>query len=175
MVKYFCQLNLNGGGDKGMLTDIHQWCNQNNEVIIDNVAYVQKNMIEASKLYYKGDRRRDVLWLALLNAKSYEELNEIASQLLTDEERLKLIKEVVSMALETYNLHEWQKEKFDEFFLNRAVKEARESSFKKGKKQTTVEIIKNMLDSGLNVKLISKVTHRSVDSVNAIKNSMDER
>ena len=70
------------------------------------------------------------------------------------------------------SIHEWQKEKFDAAIKKEREMELVEEGIAEGKEQTTIQMIKNMLKQSIDVSLISKITNKSVKSINAIKNTM---
>ena len=68
------------------------------------------------------------------------------------------MKDVINMSLEEFNLHEWQKEKFDEMIAYNREKYAKEEGIEKGRVDVLNETVKEMLKNKINIELISKVT-----------------
>lgn len=47
------------------------------------------------------------------------------------------------MSIENFNLHEWEKEKFDALILYKAEKKGVKEGIQEGKKETVIEMLKN--------------------------------
>lgn len=55
----------------------------------------------------------------------------------------KFTKVVIEMSIENFNLHEWEKEKFDALILYKAEKKGVKEGIQEGKKETVIEMLKN--------------------------------
>ena len=115
---YFYQLNLNTenksekiGGHTIVPYDIDA-----GKVYVTNDKTILKYFEFYYKLYYNepNKRTRDIVWLASLCAKSFTELYQMLNDVLDSKELNKFIRDVINMSLEDFNLHEWNKEIFDE-------------------------------------------------------------
>ena len=123
-----------------------------------------------SCLYYNEPKKRtrDVIWLASLNARSFTELYQILKGVLSNKELTKFLKDVINMSLEDFNLHEWQREKLDDLVAYNREQHA----MKTGIEQNTIDIVKELLKNNIEIDIISKVTKKSIDEINQIKNSL---
>ena len=54
------------------------------------------------------------------------------------------MKDVINMSLEDFNLHEWQKEKFEEMIAYNREKYAKEEGIKKDIEQNTIEMVRGV-------------------------------
>ena len=137
-----------------------------NEVFIDNQQIILKYLEFYYRLYYNEPKKRtkDVIWLAALCAKNFTELYQMLKQVLLEKELNKFMKDVINMSLENFNLHEWQKEKFDALL----AQQKEELAFSKGIEQNTINTIKEMLKNEASYEFISKVTHKTIEEIEQI-------
>ena len=102
------------------------------------------------------------------------------SDVLDDEVLKKFMKDVINMSWDGFNLHEWEKEKLDEMVaynreqqaLKDGIKQGIEQGIEQGIKQNIEQTIKEMLKNNLDLKLIAKVTNKSVDEIIEIQDSI---
>ena len=112
--------------------------------------------------------------MASLSSKTFTEMHEILSEVLSKKELNKFMKDVINMSLEDFNLHEWQKEKFEEMIAYNREKYAKEEGIKKDIEQNTIEMVKEMLKNDAEVEFISKVTKLSNEEIKKIEESMQD-
>ena len=141
-----------------------------NEVFIDNQQIILKYLEFYYRLYYNEPKKRtnDVIWLAALGAKNFTELYQMLKQVLLEKELNKFMKDVINMSLENFNLHEWQKEKFDALLAQQKEELAIEKGIAKGSEQTIINTIKEMLKNEASYEFISKVTHKTIEEIEQI-------
>ena len=142
-----------------------------NEVFIDNQQIILKYLEFYYRLYYNEPKKRtnDVIWLAALCAKNFTELYQMLKQVLLEKELNKFMKDVINMSLENFNLHEWQKEKFDALL----AQQKEELAFSKGSEQTIINTIKEMLKNEASYEFISKVTHKTIEEIEQIQKNIN--
>ena len=165
---YFYQLNLNTENKSEDIGEhkIVSYDLTTNEVFIDNQQIILKYLEFYYRLYYNEPKKRtkDVIWLAALGAKNFTELYQMLKQVLLEKELNKFMKDVINMSLENFNLHEWQKEKFDALL----AQQKEELAFSKGIEQNTINTIKEMLKNEASYEFISKVTHKTIEEIEQI-------
>ena len=113
------------------------------KVFSPNECMVVKNLEYCRKLYYNGNRDKDVIWLTALTAKSYREFYDLIIQILNEKNVKKLMEAVVNMNKDEFILHEWQKEKLDALVkyneLEAAKKEGKALGISEGKNLGIIE------------------------------------
>lgn len=123
------QLNLNPK-EKGITQGEHvivPYDLTTNTVFADNKIMVIKYLEYYKKLYYTyGNREEEIIWLAGLTAKTFTELYDIYSQVLTPEELDKLMEDVINMSKDYVPMCVWEKEKMDALVEYEIEKERRE-------------------------------------------------
>ena len=116
------------------------------------------------------------MWLVMLTSETFEELYELTGYIMNDKMRDKYIRKVINMSKDSFILHEWEKEKLDELVeyekRKNALEEGLEQGIEQGIEQNKLEVVKNMLDENLNIKLISKVTGLSEKEIIKIKEAL---
>ena len=165
---YFYQLNLNTENKSEDIGEhkIVSYDLTTNEVFIDNQQIILKYLEFYYRLYYNEPKKRtnDVIWLAALCAKNFTELYQMLKQVLLEKELNKFMKDVINMSLENFNLHEWQREKFDALLAQKKEELTIE--------KTTLTFIEEMLKNDTSYELISKVTHKSIEEIEEIHKNL---
>ena len=178
---YFIQLNLNTK-DKSL--------NYGEDVIVrysltNECIYMEQDKIFLKFLeYYRNLYYTDIdkldeggVWLAGLTSTTFVELFDIYSHILNDDELTKLLKDVIDMSMENFNIHEWNKEKMDELVKYNHYKDGKEVGFEsgliQGKKETLNNTVKEMIKNNASIEFISKVTKLSNTEIKKIEESMD--
>ena len=173
--KTFIQINLNAKDvkvDKGDAF-IVPYDIRNKEVYIKNNITILKYLEYYRKKFYNDNKlSRSDMWLVMLTSKSFEELYELTGYIMNDKMRDKYIRKVINMSKDSFILHEWEKEKLDELVEYEKRKNALEEGLEQGIEQNKLEVVKNMLDENLNIKLISKVTGLSEKEIIKIKEAL---
>lgn len=60
------------------------------------------------KLYYNGSREKDVVWLAFLTSKTFEEAEKILLNILGVSQVNEIMEEVINLNNNVVLLHEWE-------------------------------------------------------------------
>ena len=141
------------------------------QMFIKNLAYFRK-------LYYnQGERRKDVIWLTALTAKTFSELYELMKQVLEGSKLKRFMEAVVNMSRENFSLHGWQKERMDALVLECAKDYGRDEGREEGRTEglnegraigiheNKLETVKNMLKENIDIEVISRVTNLSLKDV----------
>lgn len=85
-----------------------------NEEIYDmNDITYNKYIVNYEKLYYNGDRNKEVVWLTALTTNKFEKLYKALSEILPEASVKNILMDVISMSNSNFNIHEWEKEKLD--------------------------------------------------------------
>lgn len=170
----------------------------NQDIFVKNKYMVLKYLEFYRNLYYTNHEKltESEMWLASLMARNFVELDEMLSYVLGDQDKNRLVSEVIRMNHWNFSLHEWEKEKLDELVRQeseRVDREEREAAIKKGIEegiqegkelgiqegkelgiqegieQHTKDIIKNMLMNDFDFETISKISGKSVDEIKQMK------
>ena len=158
----------------------------NNIISSDKVVKYSAYLEYYYDLYYNGNDRRSFseVFMASLMCKSYTELYDILSGILSEEKLNKLMRCVIEMTNEEliYNIHEWEKDKMEKLVeedtIFYAKKEGREAGIKEGREDGREEakenLIKNMLRENTDYEYISKITGKTIDEIKQIQSTMKE-
>lgn len=137
--------------------------NENKKIVIKYLAYYRH-------LYYnKSTKKKSDICLAALTAKTFSELEEMLSHVLTPKDKDRFIREVIQMSKEEFSLHEWEKEKLDALVESEKRKNAINEGIEQGSKQEKLAIAKNMLLKGIDVQTIVEVTNLSKEEIETLK------
>jgi predicted transposase/invertase (TIGR01784 family) len=174
---YFYQLNLNihkfkdNTGEK-MFT---MKDDKTNEQLLDNLKIIYKSLDYYTKLYYTNNRNvsKDVIWLALINTKTFDELEEMSKLVMREKDRNKFLKDVKNASQDKLILSEWEADKMAELVKEETIKYAKlegiEKGIEKGIEQNTISTIKSMLKNKIDYEIISKVTNKTIDEIKNIE------
>ena len=123
-------------------------------------------------LYYTNSEslKENEIWLAALTARSFVELNEMLSHILSDKDKKKIIGEAIRMSKDLINIHEWEKEKCDELVRLESKRVDREE----GIEQANVNMILSMLENNFDLETISKITKKSVSEIEKIQDKIKD-
>ena len=153
--KKIYQLNLNAKNKKNEPLDevATLYGLKNKKVITPNPKMILKNLDKYYKLYYNGDRRKHVVWLAMCKATTYTEVESMLTNILNTEKSKKFIKEVRFMCADDFVIHEWEKEKWDEYEkiqrYNAGLEKGEIKGIKKGRKEGLKEGIEKGRKEGI--------------------------
>ncbi len=149
------------------------------EIYTDHLQIVVKYLEFYRKLYYNEDvkLRESEIWLASLTAKTFSELKEMLSKVLTEAECERIIGDVETMSKDEFVLHEWKKDIMDDLVKREEERIYKAEGFaeghaegeSKGKKENSIEIAKNMLKENTDVDFISRVTGLSKEEIENLK------
>ena len=167
---YFIQLNLNTK-DKSLNYGedvIVRYSLTNERIYMEQDKIFLKFLEYYRNLYYTDVNKLDEggVWLAGLTSTTFVELFDIYSHILNDEELTKLLKDVIDMSMENFNIHEWNREKMDEL--------VKYNHYKAGKDETLNNTVKEMLKNNISKEIISKVTKLSDTEIKEIEESMKD-
>ena len=178
---YFYQLNLNTENKSEAIGEhkIVSYDLTTNEVFIDNQQIILKYLEFYYRLYYNEPKKRtkDVIWLAALSAKNFTELYQMLKQVLLEKELNKFMKDVINMSLEDFNLHEWQRDKFDALLAQEkeelAIERGLAKGIEQGIEQNTLKTIQMMLKKNMSIADIAEITEKSIEEVEKIANKKE--
>ena len=142
----------------------------------DNYYTILKYLEFYHKLYYTKSRKleRGELWLAALMSKSFSELYDILSKVLSSDKLKLMIEETKRMSLNDFNLHAWKKQEMDDLVIREGNRISREEGIEAGINYEKTETIKNMLKEKANYEFINKVTGKSIKEIKEIEKSMKD-
>ena len=153
--------------------------------IITNTIYVNNDITYIRYLdYYRNlyYNNKDIeleesdYWLVMLTANSYVELNEILSKFLSDELRIRIVKDVIKLSSDEMIFDEYEQmigEKMVDYEDElRAKEEGRIAGKLEGKLEEKLEIIKSMLENNFDYETISKICGKTIEEIEKIKKSM---
>ena len=137
---YFYQLNLNVFGKDNYFKDKYFTFREEktNELLTPNIEIIYKSLDYYYDLYYnKGeDVDEAALWLILINAKNFKELESIAKILMTEKEYNRFMKIVRDGCMDGFSLANWESDKMEYLVRTRAKeREARERKEREERKK----------------------------------------
>lgn len=155
------------------------------EVYLDNQITILKYLALYRILYYTNHENmtKGEIWLAALTANDFDELDEILSHVLDDEKRKTFIMEVRKMSKDEFNLSSWEAEKMAELVKSESrridyeegfecgISQGIEEGIEQGANKKTIEMIKGMLKENIDIDTIAKISGKSIEEIEKIKNS----
>ena len=181
MDKYlFYQLNLNTHNFKDGVGEKKFSYKEDTtyEELTENLKIVYKSLDYYTNLYYNNDElvSLDVIWLVLINAKTFTEIEEMSKFIMDDKSREKFIRDVKSASRDKLVLSEWESDKMAELVEYQSLKNARaegvsqgiEQGISQGIEQNTIETIKAMLKKNFSLEDISDITGKSIEEIKKI-------
>ena len=171
---YYYQLNLNihkFKEDLGEKTFCFTELNTG-EILVENLKIIYKALDYYTELYYnkKGKVARDVIWLALLNAKNYSELKELSELIMDKKSKDKFLKDVRDASRDKFIISEWESDKMAELVKSEGIRYAE----LEGREKEKVDNIKAMLENNADYEFISKVSGKSIEEIKEIEKSMKD-
>ena len=153
-----------------------------NTVYLNNDITYIRYLDYYNNLYYNSDveMSESDYWLALLTAKSYVELNEMASKFLSDELREKIVKDVIRLSMDEIIFDEYEQMMGDalidyeeqQMYLEEGREEGREEGYISGAEDTKIEIIKTMLKNKYKYEEISKISGKKIEEIKKIEKTL---
>ena len=145
------------------------------EILIDNLKIIYKSLAYYTKLYYNNDKNvaRDVIWLSLINAKSYDELKEMTYLIMDGKDRDKFLKDVRDASKDKFLLSEWESDKMAELVKSEGIRYAELEGFEQGREQANIDNIKAMLENNIDLNVIVKISGKSIEEIKEIERSMN--
>ncbi len=181
--QYFYQLNLNAHKSDKYLDEEYLLVSTNkHQILLDNYKIICKSLDYYKELYYNQGKNssKDVIWLSLLGANNFNELEEMASLVMDEKEKNKFVAECKDSSKNTKWLSEWGTEYFAEMVKQNVIEDAKEEGLKEGLKeglekginQKQTEMIKSFLKQNVSIEIIAKAANISVKDVKKIEKSM---
>ena len=173
--KNLYQLNINANKQEKVTNDMIVSYGIITKDIYPSARMIVKGLERYREMYYSGDRRKEVIWLTVLAARTFTELYELVSQLLKTDEVKRFMEVVEDMCKDEFVLHEWQQDKMEELVkhkeIENATNEGKAIGIDEGKAEGKIEVAKNLLKKNMNLEDISEVTGLSLKQINEIKES----
>ena len=177
--KNLYQLNINANKQEKVTNDMIVSYGIITKDIYPSARMIVKGLERYREMYYSGDRRKKVIWLTVLAARTFTELYELVSQLLKTDEVKRFMEVVEDMCKDEFVLHEWQQDKMEELVkhkeIENATNEGKAIGIDEGKaigiNEGKIEVAKNLLKKNMNLEDISEVTGLSLKQINEIKES----
>ena len=177
--KNLYQLNINANKQEKVTNDMIVSYGIITKDIYPSARIIVKGLERYREMYYSGDRRKEVIWLTVLAARTFTELYELVSQLLKTDEVKRFMEVVEDMCKDEFVLHEWQQDKMEELVkhkeIENATNEGKAIGIDEGKaigiNEGKIEVAKNLLKKNMNLEDISEVTGLSLKQINEIKES----
>ena len=177
--KNLYQLNINANKQEKVTNDMIVSYGIITKDIYPSARMIVKGLERYREMYYSGDRRKEIIWLTVLAARTFTELYELVSQLLKTDEVKRFMEVVEDMCKDEFVLHEWQQDKMEELVkhkeIENATNEGKAIGIDEGKaigiNEGKIEVAKNLLKKNMNLEDISEVTGLSLKQINEIKES----
>ena len=185
--QYFYQLNLNAHKSDKYLDEEYLLVSTNkHQILLDNYKIICKSLDYYKELYYNQGKNssKDVIWLSLLGANNFNELEEMASLVMDEKEKNKFVSECKDSSKNTKWLSEWGTEYFAEMVKHNVIEDAKEEGLKEGQRkglqeglkkginQKQTEMIKSFLKQNVSIEIIAKAANISALEVKKIEKSM---
>lgn len=175
--KYLYQLNLNTNElktDKIGMRKMVEYDIINNIITSEKIVKYAMNLEYYYNLYYNENRDMSFseIFMAGMMSKSYTELYNIFSKILSEKELNELIEDVIEMSNEEliYNIHYWEKDKMDALVEKNKEERLRAEAIESNK----TEMIKNMLNKKIDYETISEISGKTTQEIKEIEKSMKE-
>lgn len=141
-----------------------------------NKKLISKSLELYRNLYYnKNVKTKEIIWYAMLVARTFSELYELARQILDEKQVSKLMEAMIDMSNDGFILHNWQKDKMDALVKQNEMegfkKEGIEQGIEQGIKQGVLQIAKKMLKENIDVQTISRLTDLTVEDILKLKST----
>ena len=185
-IYYFYQLNLNIKKESDESIENYYNYKFKDNICYNNIIIVNKYIAYYYNMYYtkKNNISKDIIWLALLKAKSYKELEEMAGKIMLKEEKQKFISKVKELNTKDFIINNSLQERLNKLADYEYEQNIKEQAYKEGIEQgyndgiedgyingvedETNKIIKKMLKENININTISKITEKSIDNIQKI-------
>lgn len=163
--KYVYQLNLNANSFEEVLEDdvvsygliTHKIYRSNNHTFLKGLELYRD-------LYYnKINQSEEAIWYAMLVARDFSELYELAKKVLDEKKVQRLMEVVINMSKDKIILHEWQKDKWDEYAKDKEIEDKTNKEINK--------IAKKMLKKKMDIKDISEITGLTLQDIQLLENT----
>ena len=123
-------------------------------------------------LYYnKINQSEEAIWYAILIARNFSELYELAKKVLDKNKVQRLMEAVINMSKDELILHAWEKDKWDEYIKNNELEDAKQEGKNIGIKEKEIEIAKNLLGMKMSIEDISKATGLTLKDIQKLQST----
>ena len=142
-----------------------------NEELTPNLKIIHKSLDYYYELYYTSGKNvsEDVIWLSLLSAKTFEELNEMSGLIMSKKEKENFVRSAKEASRDKLILSEWESDKLADMVEHITIENAK----KEEKEQNTNEIIKSMLKKNISIEDVSEITGKTIDEIKNIENELN--
>ena len=177
--KKFIQLNIVANEKSEIGEDII--CNYSiikKKIHIKNVITYVRYLDYYKNIYYNkfSNKKELEYWLMILNAKSFNELYEILKSFLDNELSNEIMKGVIVLSTkrlftkqELININKQVEMDRERIFTKRGIEQGISQGIEKGAKEEKCSIAKKLMQMGMNVKDIIKVTNLTKEELKMIK------
>ena len=171
--KYVYQLNLNANSLEEILEDdVVSYGLITHKIYRSNIHTLLKGLELYKDLYYnKINQGEEAIWYAILIARSFSELYELAKKVLDKNKVQRLMEAVINMSKDEMILHAWEKDKWDEYIKNNELEDAKQEGKNIGIKEKEIEIAKNLLGMKMSIEDISKATGLTLKDIQKLQST----
>ena len=171
--KYVYQLNLNANPIEEILEDdVVSYGLITHKIYRSNMHTLLKGLELYKDLYYnKINQSEEAIWYAILIARSFSELYELAKKVLDKNKVQRLMEAVINMSKDEMILHAWEKDKWDEYIKNNELEDAKQEGKNIGIKEKEIEIAKKMLEKKMDIQDICEITGLTLQDIQLLKNT----
>ena len=171
--KYVYQLNLNANSLEEVLEDdVVSYGLITHKIYRSNMHTLLKGLELYRDLYYnKINQSEEAIWYAILIARSFSELYELAKKVLDKNKVQRLMEAVINMSKDEIILHAWEKDKWDEYIKNNELEDAKQEGKNIGIKEKEIEIAKNLLGMKMSIEDISKATGLTLKDIQKLQST----
>ena len=170
------QININNFSrfDKPIL-DYQILNNSYSYVYFRGLKILDLDIVNCRSVYYNQSRKRKVIkWGALFSCITFEEMEPILNELLNKKE-VYIFMEELKKITRFYNVvDEKEALRLDDMFRRSLKEEFLELGRTEGIEQTTINIIKSMINNKLDYKLISKVSGKSIKEIKEVEKTINK-
>lgn len=176
--KIFYQLNLNTENKSIPYGEdiIVPYGKMSKKIYDTNKYTILKYIAFYRKVYYNENENLsyDEIWLVSLTSECFTELYDILSNILSDSELDRFIKDVIRMSNDNFSIHAWEKEKMDELLMYEEFEAGKKEGIVQGIEKNTIDTIKSMVKNNIEFDIISKITSKSIDEIKEIEKSIKD-
>ena len=171
--KYVYQLNLNAHPIEEVLEDdVVAYGLITHKIYRSNMHTLLKGLELYKDLYYnKINQSEEAIWYAILIARSFSELYELAKKVLDKNKVQRLMEAVINMSKDEMILHAWEKDKWDEYIKYNELEDAKTEGKNIGIKEKEIEIAKKMLEKKMDIQDICEITGLTLQDIQLLENT----
>lgn len=151
---------------------------------INNFVIYSLNVYKCNEMYYNYINEKDipdyVRWGSLIYCEDFTQIPKITKGILTFDERIMIMDKLdklqndehIMSEVEALKQADWYEKSVYTEGKNIGREEGLEEGREKGKTETTINIIKAMLNNKLDIDLISKITNKTKEEILEIKENI---